>query len=75
MVKNHLDKNGKEYITRDYVEKLDTTLSYGIPIDLRSSEEKVAIEGWKKRHIALEKKEEKHDEKHEKTHDDHRSQH
>lgn len=47
VVKNHLSTNGKEYITQDYVEKLDTALTHGIPIDLRTDEEKRVVENWK----------------------------
>lgn len=47
MVREHLSTNGKEYLTRDYVERLDTTLSHGVPIDLRSDEEKKVVENWK----------------------------
>lgn len=47
VVKDHLSTSGKEYLTRDYIEKLDTTLSHGIPIDLRSDEEKRIVENWK----------------------------
>lgn len=54
VVKNHLSTNGKDYITRDYVEKLDTTLSVGIPIDLRSSDEKGVITEWKRQHAKSE---------------------
>lgn len=43
--------NGKDYITRDYVEKLDETLTIGKPIDLRTSEEKVIIAEWKNRYV------------------------
>lgn len=51
MVKDHLTQKGKSYINRDYIEKLDSTLSYGTPIDLRSEEEKIAVQNWKQRHI------------------------
>jgi hypothetical protein len=58
VVKWHLVTNGKAYITRDYVEKLETTLTTGVPIDLRSKEEKVIIEQWK---TTYSKKEDEHD--------------
>lgn len=51
VVKDHLTQKGKSYINRDYIEKLDSTLSYGTPIDLRSEEEKMAVQNWKQRHI------------------------
>lgn len=47
IVKWHLVTQGKTYITRDYVEKLDDTLTHGVPIDLRTEDEKVVIENWK----------------------------
>jgi hypothetical protein len=47
VVKWHLTTQGKTYITRDYVEKLDTTLTHGKPIDLRTKDEKIIIENWK----------------------------
>lgn len=72
VVKWHLTTRGKEYITSDYVEKLDETLIRGKPIDLRTPEEKVVIEWWKSKY--KKKKEEWHDEKHDDSasdHDDH----
>ena len=51
VVKWHLVTGGKQYITRDYVEKLDEILSRGIPIDLRSKTEKIIIENWKERYV------------------------
>jgi len=51
VVKDHLSTHGKEYINRDYIEKLDSTLAQGVPIDLRSEEEKVHIKNWKLRNI------------------------
>jgi hypothetical protein len=38
---------GKNYITRDYIEKLDETLTKGVPIDLRTQDEKIVIDTWK----------------------------
>jgi hypothetical protein len=52
VVKSHLTTHGKEYITQDYVEKLDDTLTHGVPIDLRSEEEREVVENWKVRNIA-----------------------
>lgn len=51
IVKNHLNTPKGESITRDYVEKLDETLQSGIPIDLRSLDEKEYINDWKKRNF------------------------
>lgn len=56
VVKDHLSTHGKNYLTKDYVEQLDSTLSYGIPIDLRSQEEKIIIEKWKDRHLSKKQK-------------------
>lgn len=50
VVKWHLVTGGKQYITRDYVEKLDETLTHGKPIDLRSQTEKSVIENWKEKY-------------------------
>ena len=50
VVKGHLTTHGKEYITRDYVEKLDGTLAHGKPIDLRTRDEKILIENWKEKY-------------------------
>ena len=47
VVKWHLTTQWKTYITRDYVEKLDTTLTHWKPIDLRTKDEKIIIENWK----------------------------
>jgi hypothetical protein len=41
---------GKQYITRDYIEKLDETLHTGSPIDLRTPTEKIVIENWKSKY-------------------------
>lgn len=71
VVKWHLDDRGYRTITRDYVEKLDTTLSYGAPIDLRSMDEKDYISGWKKKHekkVTIENNSEKSEEKHGEKH-------
>jgi hypothetical protein len=42
-----LTTRGKEYITSDYIEKLDETLTVGKPIDLRTQQEKIIIDAWK----------------------------
>lgn len=55
-MKGHLVTRGKEYITREYVEKLDDTLTLGKPIDLRTDEEKIVIDSWKSKY----KKKEEH---------------
>lgn len=69
VVKGHLTTRGKEYITRDYVEKLDDTLTVGKPIDLRTEEEKIVIESWKTKY---KKKEDSHGEgEHHEEHEDH----
>ncbi len=70
VVKWHLVTNGKNYITRDYVEKLDETLTVGVPIDLRTQEEKVIIEHWK---TVYTKKKDDHEEHEEGWHDSHGS--
>lgn len=62
VVKGHLVTQGKTYITRDYVEKLDETLVHGVPIDLRTQEERIVIEHWKQEY---EWEKESHDEKEE----------
>jgi hypothetical protein len=41
---------GKQYITRDYIQKLDETLHSGKPIDLRTKSEKIIIENWKSKY-------------------------
>ena len=51
VVKWHLDTHGKNYITTEYVEKLDETITKGIPIDLRTKEEKILIENWKEKYV------------------------
>lgn len=50
MVKGHLVTGGKQYITRDYIAKLDETLTRGKPIDLRTQTEKVVIDNWKSKY-------------------------
>lgn len=60
VVKGHLVTQGKTYITRDYVEKLDETLVHGVPIDLRTEEEKIIIEHWKEEYTVEEKKDDEH---------------
>ncbi len=50
VVRGHLSTKGKTYITKDYIEKLDTTLTHGVPIDLRDEEEKIVVADWKNRH-------------------------
>ncbi len=56
VVKWHLVTGGKQYITRDYVEKLDETLTHGKPIDLRSQTEKIVIENWKEKYVKKDEK-------------------
>ena len=68
VVKWHLATHGKDYITTEYVEKLDQTITKGIPIDLRTKEEKILIENWKEKYI-------KKDEHEEEGHDDHHDSH
>jgi hypothetical protein len=58
VVKWHLVTQGKTYITRDYVEKLDETLTAGKPIDLRTQDEKIIIENWKHEYDGEAKEEE-----------------
>jgi hypothetical protein len=65
VVKWHLVTGGKQYITRDYIEKLDETLHSGSPIDLRTQTEKIVIENWKSKY------EKKADNEDEEWHDDH----
>ena len=50
---------GKQYITRDYIAKLDETLTRGQPIDLRTQTEKIIIDNWKSKY---ETKEDEHKE-------------
>ncbi len=69
VVKGHLTTRGKEYITRDYVEKLDDTLMIGKPIDLRTEDEKIIIESWKSKY---KKKEEHPPEWHDELEDSHK---
>lgn len=65
VVKWHLTTHGKEYITRDYVEKLDTTLIHGKPIDLRTHEEKIIIDDWKTKY---QKNDNQHEEDYHESH-------
>ncbi len=64
VVKWHLVTGGKQYITRDYIEKLDETLHSGSPIDLRTKSEKIVIENWKTKY------EKKEDGEHSEWHND-----
>ncbi len=50
VVRWHLSTKGKTYITKDYVKKLDHTLTHGVPIDLRWEDEKTIVNKWKQRH-------------------------
>lgn len=54
IVENHLDTRGKPRIDKDYIQKLDSTLSLGEPIDLRTDDEKDFIDNWKKKNIKIE---------------------
>lgn len=58
VVKGHLATNGRDYITKDYLTKLDETLVHGVPIDLRTEEEKEQVETWKERILSTEEHEE-----------------
>lgn len=49
-MKDHLTHHKHSHLTREYVEKLDATLSYGVPIDLRNDEEKQIVISWKQAH-------------------------
>lgn len=69
VVKWHLTTHGKDYITREYVRKLDDTMTSWVPIDLRSEEEKIIIENWKE---AYEKPAEEHGED---EHEEHEEKH
>lgn len=53
IVKNHLNTDGKNHITKDYIEKLDSTLSEEEAIDLRTLDEKEFVEKWKEKNIAI----------------------
>ncbi len=66
VVKWHLVTGGKQYITRDYVVKLDETLGQGKPIDLRTQNEKIVIENWKGKYSKWESSHEESD-----NHEDH----
>jgi hypothetical protein len=68
IVKWHLTTQGRSYITRDYVEKLEQTLQVGVPIDLRTPSEKIVIENWKAKN---QKKEESHGDDHDEHEDNH----
>jgi Bacterial PH domain len=50
VVKGQIATGWKDYITREYIDRLDTTLHEEDVIDLRKSDEKVQIEVWKKHH-------------------------
>ena len=65
VVKWHLATHGKDYITNEYVEKLDQTITHGKPIDLRTQEEKILIESWKEKYVKTEEfsEDEYHDDK------------
>ena len=54
VVKWHLATHGKDYITSEYVDKLDQTITTGRPIDLRTKEEKILIESWKEKYTKTE---------------------
>lgn len=62
VVKWHLTTRGKEYITREYVEKLDKMITKWKPIDLRTHDEKIVIEHWKDRYQKKEDTHSEHDE-------------
>jgi len=66
IVKWHLTTQGRSYITRDYVEKLDHTLQVGAPIDLRTQSEKIIIQNWKAKNITPEESD--HHDEHEDVH-------
>ncbi len=69
VVKWHLVTGGKQYITRDYVVKLEETLSQWKPIDLRTQNEKIVISNWKEKYS--EKKNDEHSESDEHKEDHH----
>jgi hypothetical protein len=69
VVRGHLSTKGKEYITSEYVEKLDHTMIHGSPIDLRTKDEKILIENWKKKNTK------KSHEPHSEGHDEEDPQH
>jgi len=50
VVKWHLVSKWKTYITRDYVEVLDSALHEEGTIDLREEKEKIVIEAWKEKY-------------------------
>jgi hypothetical protein len=74
VVKNHLATQWKDYITREYVDKLDDTITRWKPIDLRTKEEKILIESWKEKYT---KEDVHHDHDHDESEDmeDERSHH
>lgn len=49
VVKKHLHRKGKDDLTEDYIEKLDTTLIDSGTVDLRSDGDKAWVEDWKKK--------------------------
>jgi hypothetical protein len=53
VVKWQLAKGGREYITHDYIDKLDGTLVRGKPIDLRTEDEKEQVKKWKQKIIPV----------------------
>ncbi len=61
VVKGHLATHGKDYITSEYVEKLDHTITTGKPIDLRTKEEKILIESWKEKYVKTEESSDQED--------------
>ncbi len=63
IVKWHLVTKGKNYITKDYVEKLDETLTHGVPIDLRTEDEKTVIKHWKDEYKTPDESHDTHTEK------------
>ncbi len=64
VVKWHLTTQWKAYITRDYVEKLDETLTHGKAIDLRTKDEKIIIENWKWKYTKKDEGEEHEEDTH-----------
>lgn len=68
VVKWHLTTHGKDYITREYVRKLDDTMTSWVPIDLRSEEEKIIIENWKEAYENPEERDEDEHDEHQETH-------
>lgn len=68
VVKGHLTTHGKDYITREYVRKLDETITSWAPIDLRTEDEKILIENWKETYEKVEEHSDEHGEDHEEKH-------